>query len=127
MRTPGFVDQLQSKATLSTIKISWNAPTTRTHKVMDVDHYIIKCRYRFNQATTDAPFSIKTTETRLNLSTVNQYTDMFLTIAAVFQGRIGPEVMIVICTGNDCVPLVIKTVRTRLGINPQTAKKKFSK
>ena len=86
---------------MSTIKVTWTAPTTRTGEVIPVDHYCIKIRPRYDKKNKTTSIVMKTLKTEIEIVNINQYTesDMILTIAAESQGRIGPEVTIGISKG----------------------------
>ena len=73
---------------------------TKTGEVMDVDHYYIKCTCRLNKTTTIDLLFTKTTRTEIEVSKLNSYIDAFFTVAAEYQGKIGPEVVIGIHIGN---------------------------
>ena len=67
---------------------------------MSVDNYYIKVNSRLNHTSRFIPFHTTTTETEMELAIPNTYTNVLLTIAAESQGRVGPEVMIGIYSGN---------------------------
>ena len=99
-RAPGFIDDIQSEATQSTVKISWSAPTTRTGQVMDVDHYYITHMFESEERNGRTLIIKKSGENKLELCNLKPYTDSLFTIMAEYQGKFGPQVTIGISTGN---------------------------
>ena len=100
VKPPGFVDNIQSEAAHSSIKISWSAPTTSSGEVMGVDHYIVSCMSGRQEANEYDNFVKDSRETDFKVSNLDPYTFVFFTIVAVYQGTIGPEVSVGISTGN---------------------------
>ena len=102
VRPPGFVNNIQSEATHSSIKISWSAPTTSSGELMGVDHYLVSYISGRQETFESSMFVRGSIETDFMVSNLASYTFLFFTIVAELQGMIGPEVCIGISTGNLC-------------------------
>ena len=95
--TPGPVTIVQSKATQSSIKIMWTAPTTASGQEMCIDHYFVQ--YSFGSE----PAVKETVETEFELVNLAPCTFALFTIRTECQGRLGPDVLIGQSTGNHCI------------------------
>ena len=100
VRPPGFIDNIQSEATHSRIKISWSAPTTSSGELLAVDHYLVSYISVRQETSESFQFVRGSMETDFNMSNLASYTFVLFTIEAVYQGMIGPGVCIGISTGN---------------------------
>ena len=102
MKTPGFVSRIQAEATQTSIRITWAPPTctTYTNESMDVDQYYVTYtsgwyeNSRFEQCVKEAA------ETEFEVACLEPNTYTLFTIAAQYQGRLGPQVSIGISTSN---------------------------
>ena len=92
--TPGPVTKIQSKATFSSIKISWNAPTQATGKEICLQYYYVQYSFGGEYEIEEA------VELEFELAQLKPFTSVGFKIRAECQGRLGPEVLIGHSTGN---------------------------
>ena len=108
---PGFVRGIQIETTHSSIKVLWSVPTTKTGKVMGVDHYHIY----YVCGIQEISGLIESVETQCEISNLAPLTYTFITINAVDQGKIGPQVFIGISTGNIVLDVHLHVSTTGAG------------
>ena len=92
---PGPVTKIQSKATFSSIKVSWSAPTHATEKELCVDYYYVQYSFGLDYRMAEA------VEFEFELTHLEPFTAVSFKIRAECQGRLGPEVLIEHSTGNN--------------------------
>ena len=91
-----MVNNIHSRATPSTVSISWSPPTTALGSEMLVDQYHVK-------SIVGPEYSEKQTrETSLELTDIPPMTYVLSTIRSEYQGRVGPAVYIGLSTGKLC-------------------------
>ena len=99
MSTPRFVNNILCETTQSSTKLSWSAPTTRTGEIMNVDRYFITYQCGWDETVQFHHVAMENVPTQFELANFNPNTYALFTIAAEYQGRIGPTVSIGIFTG----------------------------
>ena len=96
--TPGPVTKIQSKATFSSIKVSWSAPTHATGKEICVDYYYVQ--YSFGNSFGLDYEMAEAVDLEFELTQLKPFTFVSFKVRAECQGRLGPEVLIGHSTGN---------------------------
>ena len=93
--TPRRVTKIQSKATFSSIKVTWSAPTPATGKGLCVDCYYVQYSFELEYKFAE------TVDLEFELTHLEPFTSVSFKIRAECQGRLGPEVHIAHSTGNN--------------------------
>ena len=107
---PEFVDNISSRATDSSIKISWSAPNVTSGQNLCVDQYYVDYRFGLEYSMRE------TMQTELNLSELPPLTYIVFSIRAEYRGRLGPVVYIGQSTGKVIVIRIEKLHNVRMAL-----------
>ena len=100
MSTPRFVNNILCETTYSNTKLSWSAPTTSTGDIMNVDGYFIAYQRGWDETVLFHHPATENVPTQFEIANLYPKTYTLFTIAAEYQGKVGPKVSVKIFTGN---------------------------